>query len=87
MSEKNKIVKRSNLLPDKRLVLIGDKIKKLRIEAGYTSSESFANQYDLSRVHYWRIEKGSNITIESLIKILDIHKISLLEFFNSTEFN
>lgn len=85
MSEKKKIVKGSNVLPDKRLVLIGDKIKKLRIEAGYTSSESFANQYDLSRVHYWRIEKGTNLTMESLLKILDIHHLNLNQFFSDFE--
>jgi len=70
---------------DKRIGEIGNKIRKLRIEAGYSSSETFAYQHDLSRVHYWRIEKGTNLTLESLIKILDIHKISLKEFFSDID--
>ncbi len=66
---------------DKRILKISQKIKELRISAGFTSSETFSYEHSLSRVHYWRIEKGSNITMETLIKILDIHKISLEEFF------
>ena len=32
---------------------------------------------------YWRVENGANITLKTLLKILDIHKLSLAEFFNS----
>jgi transcriptional regulator with XRE-family HTH domain len=64
------------------LIKIGEKLKKLRIEKGYTSYESFAIANDLSRMQYWRIEKGqSNITIRSLLAILKIHKVSLEKFF------
>lgn len=81
MPEKKVNGNKKNEPVDKRLRLIGEKLQELRVRSGYTSSESFANQFDLSRVHYWRIEKGTNLTIESLIRILDIHKISLKEFF------
>lgn len=67
---------------DKRLLLIAEKLKKLRIEKGYTSYEQFAWENNINRVQYWRIEKGSNITLTSLMKVLDIHKVSLKEFFN-----
>lgn len=67
---------------DKRLLLIAEKLKKLRIEKGYTSYEQFAWENNINRVQYWRIEKGSNITLISLMKVLDIHKVSLKEFFN-----
>ena len=66
---------------DKRLQKIGAKIKKLRIEAGYTSYEDFAWENELNRVQYWRMEKGSNFTINSLLKILDVHRLTLEEFF------
>ena len=50
----------------KVLLEIGEKLKKLRIKKGYTSYESFAIDNDLSRMQYWRIEKGlTNITIRS----------------------
>lgn len=65
---------------------IGLKLKKLRIEKGFTSYENFAYENDLSRIQYWRMEKGTNFTIKNLLKILEIHKISIEEFF-SEDFN
>jgi hypothetical protein len=70
---------------DKRILKIADKLRKMRIEKGYTSYDSFAWDNDLSRIHYWRIEKGSNLTMQTLLKILDIHKITLSEFFKGIE--
>jgi len=66
---------------DNRMLKVAEKIKELRQSAGFTSSETFSYQYELSRVHYWRLEKGMNLTLESLLKILDIHGITLEEFF------
>lgn len=66
------------------LVTIGNKLTELRKQKGYTSHESFAFDFDLPRVQYWRLEKGkSNFTIKTLMKVLVIHNISLDEFFNS----
>lgn len=66
---------------DKRILNICQKIKKLRIKAGYTSYETFAFEHDIPRVQYWRLEKGANFTMKSLIKVLDIHELTLEEFF------
>ena len=64
------------------LLEIGEKLKKLRIKKGYTSYETFALDNELSRMQYWRIEKGlTNITIRSLMKLFAIHNISLEDFF------
>ena len=68
---------------DPRLLEIANKLKELRKQKGYTSYEDFAIQNDLDRKQYWRIENGSNITLRSLIRILDIHGVSLNEFFKS----
>ncbi len=69
----------------KELKKIGNKLKKLRIKKGFSSYEKFAVEYELSRMHYWRIEEGkTNITIRSLIIILNIHKISLEKFFGES---
>ena len=71
----------------KTLEEIGQKLQDLRNKKGYTSAESFAYDHDLPRVHYWRIEKGKvNITINSLHKLLSIHKLTFEEFF-SDKFN
>lgn len=66
---------------EKTSVLIGQKLKKLRIEKGYSSYENFAYENDLPRVQYWRMERGTNFTFKNLLKILEIHKITLSEFF------
>jgi transcriptional regulator with XRE-family HTH domain len=61
---------------------IGERLKSLRIKKGYKSYESFAIDHDLSRMQYWRIEKGlTNLTFRSLINLLNIHKISIEDFF------
>lgn len=65
---------------------IGDKIRELRLNAGYESYETFANDYELDRKQYWRVEAGANITIKSLMRILVIHKLSLREFFSDQRF-
>ncbi|MDB5284520.1 MAG: hypothetical protein JWO06_3595 [Bacteroidota bacterium] len=70
---------------DKRHLLIAQKIKQLRVAKGYTSYEQFAWDNEINRVQYWRIEKGGNITIASLLKVLDIHQMSLKEFFFDIE--
>ncbi len=66
---------------DPRIQQIGQRIKELRIKKGYTSAEIFAYEHGLNRVSYWRIEKGHNITLASLLRILDIFEITLEDFF------
>jgi transcriptional regulator with XRE-family HTH domain len=68
-------------MEDERIICIANKIKRLRLEAGYSSHENFAWDNGLSRVQYWRVESGSNITLKTLLRILDIHNITLEEFF------
>ena len=77
--------KRSNISRN-LLIEIGEKIKEMRIKAGYSSYETFSYDYDLDRKQYWRIENGTNITMNTLIKILKIHKTSLRDFFNAPVF-
>jgi len=71
---------------DKQLINISKKIKDLRIQKGYTSYENFALDNNIDRKQYWRVEDGTNITLKTLIKILEIHKISLRDFFNDPLF-
>lgn len=61
--------------------MIGSELKKMRINAGYTSHESFAYDNELSRRHYWAAEKGKPIGITYLLRVLNIHKISINDFF------
>lgn len=62
---------------------IGLRFVQLRKEKGYTSYEHFAIENELSRMHYWQIEKGkANVTIRTLLNILKIHNCTIEEFFN-----
>lgn len=69
---------------DEWIVLIAQKLKEMRKEK-YSSYENFALDHGLDRKQYWRVEKGSNITIKTLVKILDLHKKDLVTFFNEIE--
>ena len=70
---------------DDRIRKIADKLKQLRIDAGYSSHENFAWDKGINRVQYWRIEKGSNITLKTLLAVLDVHEISLSDFFKDID--
>lgn len=67
--------------PIDRIALIGNRLKELRVAKGYTSYETFAYDHELNRVQYWRMEKGQNFTLKSLLKVLDIYGLSLETFF------
>jgi hypothetical protein len=62
---------------------IGKELKRLRVNAGYKSYEVFAWDNKISRIQYWKMEKGTNCTLKSLKRVLDIHDIRMDAFFNS----
>lgn len=66
---------------DSRILQIAERTRQLRIDAGYSNYEEFAWKHNFNRGQYWNIEKGSNITMTTLFKILDAHKLSMAEFF------
>ena len=62
---------------------IGSELKKLRVNSGYKSYEVFAWDNKISRIQYWKMEKGTNCTLKSLKRVLDIHDMRMDTFFNS----
>ncbi|MBC7440087.1 MAG: helix-turn-helix transcriptional regulator [Flavobacterium sp.] len=68
---------------EETILLIAEKIKALRKEKGYTSYETFAFDYNINRVQYYRIEKGQNITLKTLINVLKIHNLTIQDFFKN----
>lgn len=64
------------------LVHVGNQLAYLRVKKGYATIKSFAQKYELPEIQYWRIERGkANITLKSLSRILNIHRLTLNEFF------
>lgn len=64
------------------LKAIGTRLKQIRIERGYKSYEAFALDHGLGRMQYWKMEKGeTNLTMRTLLKVLEIHQMSLKDFF------
>lgn len=72
---------KTNELDKEILKNLGNRIKTLRIKAGYSSQETFSYECKVPRAQYARYEKGSNITFLSLQKIVKFHKLTWKEFF------
>lgn len=70
---------------DKRLMDMACIIRNRRIELGYNSGEKFANQNKLNRSVYQRWENGEDLNVTSLIKLLDILKMSGKTLFEKWE--
>ena len=50
---------------------IGAELKSMRLLAGFSSYEVFANKNNLSKIQYFKMEKGTNFTLKSLIVFLE----------------
>ena len=66
---------------NERIEKIGARIKELRIRKGYKSYEDFAHKKNIDRKQAWRMEKGTNLKLVSLFKVVDALDVSLSEFF------
>lgn len=64
------------------LLFVGKRLKELRIAKGYTNYEYLAYEIGMSRSQLGTYENGANITIATLVKILDHLEVSLDEFFS-----
>ena len=65
----------------KQLIEIGKRVSTLRKKKGYSNYEVFAYDNNISRSQMGRYEKGEDMRLSSLIKLLVALEISLEEFF------
>lgn len=72
---------------DARMRAIGEKFRRLRKEAGYKNYDHLAYDLNISRNQISRIERGENITMDTLLLMLDAYGMSLSEFFAEFEEN
>lgn len=64
---------------------IAQRIKELRVQAGYSSHETFATDKGLSRRNYWDIENGNDFKITTLLKLANAFGVTLEEFFKGLD--
>jgi transcriptional regulator with XRE-family HTH domain len=67
---------------EKQLHNLGERLKKLRKEIGFSNYEHFAYENELSRSQYGRYENGEDLRFSSLLKVLKAMNISLKDFFS-----
>ena len=60
---------------------LGSRLRELRKSRGYTNYEQFAFDHGLPRAQYGRYEKGQDLRLSSLVKVLTAMDVSLTEFF------
>jgi transcriptional regulator with XRE-family HTH domain len=83
MKNTNRSVKDSSLDDtDYQLKKIGARIRQLRKASGYSSSEYFAYEHNISRAQFGRYENGQDLRMSSLIKVVNAFGITLEEFFS-----
>jgi hypothetical protein len=64
---------------------IGNRIKQLRLAAGYTAADKFAYEHEIGRSQYANWEVGQDMLISSLLRITKAHGISIDEFFEGVK--
>ena len=70
-----------NLIIQEELKKIGAKLRRLRIEKGYTNYETFAFTHNISRAQYGRYEQGQDLRLSSLLKVLKALEVTPEVFF------
>lgn len=63
------------------LVNIGKRLKHFRLAKNYINYEYLAYELNMSRSQYGTYENGANITITTLVKILEHLGVTIEEFF------
>lgn len=63
------------------LTKVGNRLKAIRKAKGYSNYEQFAYENNIGRAQYGRYEKGSDLRLSSLFKVLQAMDISPAEFF------
>lgn len=61
---------------------LGNRIKTLRMKAGYHHYEKFAGNHGIGRILLRRVELGGNVKYNSLLKIITALGVTPAEFFS-----
>lgn len=78
---KNNAIKK--LEPEEEIKKLGARLRYLRIQAGYTSAETFALEKGISRALYGRYERGKDLRYSTLVKLANCFDMTVVEFLNA----
>lgn len=70
-----------------QMTQISSALKRLRIEKGYSNYDHLAYDMGMSRSQYGAYENGQNITLLTLMKILNHFEMTLVDFFEYVKNN
>ncbi|MBL1280763.1 MAG: helix-turn-helix transcriptional regulator [Fluviicola sp.] len=76
---------KTNLPDDVFFDFVSIQLKKYRIERGFTNYEHLAYEVGISRSQYGRYEKGANMKLSTLLKILNFLNVSIEDFFKGID--
>lgn len=84
MKSKRKSKETGSLLDEQQRTIkrIGARLKELRQEKGHSSYEVFAFENDIDRSQYGKYERGADMRISSLVKVLRALDVTIEEFFS-----
>lgn len=60
---------------------LGERIRQIRINKGYSSYEYFAYEHNISRAQFGRYERGEDLRFSTLVKIIKAFDMTIEEFF------
>jgi len=68
--------------PGEMLEKLGNRIRSLREQKGYSNYEKFAYEHNFSRAQYGRYEQGQNLSFKTLLRLLKAFDMTLTQFFS-----
>lgn len=60
---------------------MGQRLRELRIQKGFSNYETFAFTHEILRAQYGRYEQGKDLRVSSLLKVLRAMEVKPEEFF------
>jgi transcriptional regulator with XRE-family HTH domain len=66
----------------KQMKELSSALKRLRIERGYSNYDILAYDMGMSRSQYGAYENGQNLTLATLMKILNHFNMTIFDFFD-----
>jgi transcriptional regulator with XRE-family HTH domain len=85
MKGKRKSKGGGGLLDEQQRIIekIGERLKALRLEKGHSSYEKFAFENNIDRSQYGKYERGADMRISTLVKVLAALDTDITEFFSA----